>query len=126
MVAATLLYGTAWLRAIVPLVGNAALETSYALPSRLEHLGLPDGLALALAIAAFAGGFAWLLRESARGRARLGLAACLVLVTTAVSRRLVSGVGRPARRRRRGPAGVARLPRPLPVSSPTDHSGLDL
>ena len=82
VVASTLLYGTAWLRAIVPLVGNAALETSYALPSRLEHLGLPHGLALALAIAAFAGGFAWLLRESARGRARLGLAACLVLVTS--------------------------------------------
>jgi alpha-1,6-mannosyltransferase len=82
VVAATLLYGTAWLRAIAPLVGNAALETSYALPSRLERLGVPDGIALAIAIAAFAGGFAWLLRESSRGRARLGLAACLVLVTT--------------------------------------------
>ncbi len=80
--AATLLYGTDWLRAIVPLVGNAALETSYALPSRLEHLGLPAEAAFALALAAFVAGFAWLLRESARGRARLGLAACLVLATT--------------------------------------------
>ena len=79
---ATLLYGTHWLRAIVPLVGNAALETSYALPSRLEDIGLPGGLALALSIAAFVTGFAWLLRSSARGRARLGLAACLVLFTT--------------------------------------------
>jgi alpha-1,6-mannosyltransferase len=82
VVAATLLYGTDWLSAIVPLVGHAALETSYALPSRLEQVGIPDNVAFGLALAAFVGGFAWLLRESARGRARLGLAACLVLVTT--------------------------------------------
>ncbi len=82
VVAATLLYGSDWLRAIVPLIGNAALETSYALPSRLEQLGIPDRVAFALALAAFVGGFAWLLRESSRGRARLGLAACLVLATT--------------------------------------------
>jgi hypothetical protein len=80
--AATLLYGTHWLRAIVPLLGNAALETSYAVPSRLEEIGLPRGVAAGLALAAFVVGFAWLLRESARGRARLGLAACLILVTT--------------------------------------------
>ena len=81
-VAATLLYGTAWLRAIVPLVGNAVLETSYALPSRLEGIGLPAGVALGIAIALFVAGFAWLLREASAGRARLGLAACLVLATT--------------------------------------------
>ena len=79
---ATVLYGPSWPLAIFPLAGNAALETSYAFPSRLEQLGLPDGLALALAVAAFVVGFAWLLREANRGRARLGLAACLVLVTT--------------------------------------------
>ena len=39
-------------------------------------------LALGLAVAAFVAGFAWLVREAGRGRARLGLAACLVLVTT--------------------------------------------
>ena len=44
--------------------------------------GLPDSLALGLAVAAFVVGFAWLVREADRGRARLGLAACLVLVTT--------------------------------------------
>jgi alpha-1,6-mannosyltransferase len=79
---ATILYGPSWPLAIFPLAGNAALETSYAFPHRLEQLGVPDGLALGLAVAAFVIGFAWLLREASRGRARLGLAACLVLVTT--------------------------------------------
>lgn len=79
---ATVLYGPSWPLAIFPLAGNAALETSYAFPHRLEQIGVPDGLALGLAVTAFAIGFAWLLREANRGRARLGLAACLVLVTT--------------------------------------------
>ena len=43
---------------------------------------MPTGVALGLAVAAFVAGFAWLAREASRGRARLGLAACLVLVTT--------------------------------------------
>ena len=81
-VAASVLYGGAWPLAILPLAGNAALETSYAIPHRLEQLGMPDALALGLAVAVFLGGFAWLVREARRGRARLGLAACLVLVTT--------------------------------------------
>ena len=81
-VAASVLYGSAWPFAIVPLAGNAALETSYAIPHRLEQLGLPDALALGLAVAVFLAGFAWLALEAGRGRARLGLAACLVLVTT--------------------------------------------
>jgi hypothetical protein len=79
---ATVLYGGAWPLAILPLAGNAALETSYAIPHRLEQLGLPDALALGLAAAGFLAGVAWLAREAGRGRARLGLAACLVLVTT--------------------------------------------
>ena len=79
---ATVLYGPSWPLAIFPLAGNAALETSYALPHRLEQLGMPDGLALGIAVTAFVIGFAWLLREANRGRARLGLAACLVLATT--------------------------------------------
>jgi hypothetical protein len=82
VVAASVLYGGAWPRAIVPLAGNAALETSYAIPHRLEQAGVPTGVALGLAVAAFVAGFAWLAREANRGRARLGLAACLVLVTT--------------------------------------------
>ena len=77
-----MLYGFSWPLAIFPLAGNAALETSYAIPHRLEQLGLPGGLALGLAVVVFVAGFAWLVREAGRGRARLGLAACLVLVTT--------------------------------------------
>ena len=78
-----MLYGGAWPLAIFPLAGNAALETSYAIPHRLEQLGLPDDLALGAR------------DRGARRRARLArarapraggrgsaLAACLVLVTT--------------------------------------------
>ncbi len=124
--AATLLYGTAWLRAIVPLVGNAVLETRYALPSRLEHLGLPDGVALAIAVAgvrrrlclAAAGIVARASTPRARRLSRAG--------HDAVSRRLVSGLGRPAGRRRRGSAGAARLPGAVPLSHASGNSGLDL
>jgi hypothetical protein len=82
VVVASAFYGGAWPLAVFPLAGNAALETSYAIPSRLEELGLPQPLALGLAATALVAGFALLAREAARGRARLGLAACLVLVTT--------------------------------------------
>ena len=78
----TWLYGVDWLRAAEPLAGNAARETSYALPSRLEELGVPHGAALVASLAALAGGLLWLARDATRGRARLGLAACLVLATT--------------------------------------------
>ena len=81
-IVSTWLYGVDWLRAAKPLAGNAARETSYALPSRLESLGVPHGAALGLAVAVLAVGLALLAREAARGRARLGLAACLVLATT--------------------------------------------
>jgi len=78
----TWLYGFDWLRAAKPLAGNAARETSYALPSRLESLGVPHGVALGLAVVVLAVGLALLVREAAHGDARLGLAACLVLATT--------------------------------------------
>ena len=35
--------GSHWPLAIFPLAGNAALETSYAIPHRLEQLGVPHG-----------------------------------------------------------------------------------
>lgn len=79
---ATWLYGVDWLRAAEPLAGNAARETSYALPSRLEHLGLPHGVALGVSLAGLVAGLFWLARDATHGRVRLGLAACLVLVTT--------------------------------------------
>jgi len=79
---ATVRYGASWLESVAPLAENAARETSYALPARLESAGAPRALALAGAAATFLVGLAWLAREARRGRARLGLAACLVLATT--------------------------------------------
>ncbi|MGE5690435.1 MAG: glycosyltransferase 87 family protein [Pseudomonadota bacterium] len=73
-VVATILWGLGWLGAFGPLAENVAATTSYALPSRL---GLPGWVGLV----AFAAAFAWLARQAARGRARLGLAAGLMLVT---------------------------------------------
>jgi Glycosyltransferase family 87 len=75
-------YGAGWLGAFGPLARNANDETSYALPHRLEQLGVPDTGALAAAVLAFAVGYAWLALQAARGRARLGLAACFLLLAT--------------------------------------------
>ena len=79
---ATWRYGFDWLRAFGPLARNAEGQTSYALPHRVEQLGVPHGAALGLAAIALAVGLAWLAREAVRGRARLGLSACLLLATT--------------------------------------------
>jgi hypothetical protein len=79
---ATLQFGLSWLDAFGPLAGNAGGGTGYALPSRLEDLGLPRAVAVAALGLAFAAAYAWLLREAWRGRARLGLAAGLALLAT--------------------------------------------
>ncbi len=79
---ATWRYGTAWLGALGPLVDNATQRTSYALPSRLNELGIPDAIAVGAALAAFAVGYLLLARGALRGHARLGLCACLTLATT--------------------------------------------
>jgi hypothetical protein len=79
---ATWRYGLAWLDVGGPLVQNAALETSYALPHRLEQLGASDTTATVLAALALGGGLLLLARQARRGRAHLGLAACLVLAVT--------------------------------------------
>jgi glycosyl transferase family 87 len=79
---ATWRYGFDWLRAFGPLARNAEGQTSYALSHRIEQLGVPHGIALGSAALALVLGLAWLGREAIRGRARLGLAACLLLATT--------------------------------------------
>jgi len=79
---ATWRYGFDWLRAFGPLARNAEGQTSYALPHRVEQLGVPHAIALGLAAVVLAGGLAWLAREAIRGQARLGLSACLLLATT--------------------------------------------
>ena len=75
-------YGIDWLGAFGPLARNAEGQTGFALPHRLEQLGLPQTLTLALAAAVLAAGLVWLAYQALRGRARLGLAACLLLLTT--------------------------------------------
>jgi hypothetical protein len=75
-------YGLAWLDVVEPLAANATLETSYALPHRLEQLGLGGAAATATALAALAGGLGLLARDASRGRAKFGLAACLLLAVT--------------------------------------------
>ena len=79
---ATWRYGSDWLSAFGPLAKNANEETRYAVPHRLERLGVPDPVALGLLLAALAGAYAWLARQAWRGRARLALAGVLLLLAT--------------------------------------------
>jgi alpha-1,6-mannosyltransferase len=81
-VVATWRYGLDWLGALGPLVDNADRETSYALPSRVEQLGVSHGVALGAALAVFAAGLLWIARDALRGRSRVGRTACLLLATT--------------------------------------------
>ena len=81
-VVATWRYGPHWLGALGPLADNAVRKTSYALPSRLEELGLSHDVVLGLAFAALLAGLSLLVRDALGGRARLGTAACLALATT--------------------------------------------
>lgn len=80
--AATWRYGVDWLGALGPLADNASQETSYALPARLEQAGVPDAVALGLALGLLGLGLAVLARGAWNGNVRLGRAACLVLATT--------------------------------------------
>ena len=81
--AATWRYGTAWLGAAAPLARNAAEETRYALPHRLEQLGVPDGLALGLALTGAV--VAWSRGSRARRFAAVcgsGWRPCVLLLAT--------------------------------------------
>ncbi len=75
-------YGLDWLGAFGPLARNAGTETSYALPHRLEQLGLAHDVAIGLALSLLAVALALLARQALRGRARLGLTACVLLLGT--------------------------------------------
>ena len=77
--AASAQFGWHWLEAFGSLARNANRETQFALPHRLKELGIPHDVALGLLVAAFAVAYVWLLRQAWRGRARLGLAAGLLL-----------------------------------------------
>ncbi len=79
---ATWQFGWHWLEAFGPLARNANHETKFALPHRLESLGLPHPGGVVLMAVAFGAAYLWLARSAWRGRARLGLAMGLLLLAT--------------------------------------------
>jgi hypothetical protein len=78
-IAATIAFGSGWLTSLGRLTSN---ESRYAIPARLEQLGVPGRASHALAAAALGVGALWLLRQARHGRPRLALGACLLLLTT--------------------------------------------
>ena len=79
---AFVLYGTDWIRAVVPLARNFERQAIYSIPHRLSGLGISEHAAAIVLVVLFALAFAWLLAEAWRGRARLALAAGLMLLAT--------------------------------------------
>lgn len=77
---ATWRYGRSWVEAFGPLAANAGETTSFSLAGRLNAFGVPKAAGLAFGAAVFAIGFVWLARQAWRGRARVALAAGLLLV----------------------------------------------
>ena len=77
--AATVIFGWAWLTASLQ-VGSH--EARYGFPARLEQLGAPEAAAHALADFVLAAGALWLAGQARRGRPRLALAACLLVLTS--------------------------------------------
>ncbi len=122
---ATWRYGFAWLGAFGPLADNARETTSYALPARLAQHGVPEGLAIALFGLAFAAAFAWLLLSAWRGRARLALAAVLLVVCAPYVTPWYLAWVDPARSRRGGPARAGARARAHGVPAPADDSRLN-
>jgi Glycosyltransferase family 87 len=78
-VAATLAFGSPWLTAVGHLGRN---ESRFAIPVRLERLGLPDRAAHLLAVVSLLVGALLLFRQARQGRPRLALGACLLVLTT--------------------------------------------
>jgi hypothetical protein len=79
---ATWRYGWSWLDTFRVLARNANRETRFALPHRAEQLGIPSAAAIAVSAIAFVAAYAWLLRDAARGHARLALTMVAALVAT--------------------------------------------
>jgi hypothetical protein len=78
-IAATFAFGTSWLTSLGRLGHN---ESRYAIPVRLEQIGVPDRAAHLLAAGTLVVGALWLLWQARQGRTRLALGACLILLTT--------------------------------------------
>jgi hypothetical protein len=76
-------YALGWVESVVPLARNLDRQAVYSIPNRLADVtGMPEGAASIVLGVLLAVGLAWLVREAWHGRARLGLAACMLLVAT--------------------------------------------
>ncbi|HZC28864.1 MAG TPA: glycosyltransferase 87 family protein, partial [Gaiellaceae bacterium] len=78
-VVATVMFGPPWMTVELQL---AQRQSRYGLAARLAQLGMPAGGARVVSIALLAGGAVWLGRQALRGRPRLALGACLLVVTS--------------------------------------------
>ena len=72
-------FGTAWFSG---LRSFGTREATFSIPSRLAALGLGEVPAFTLSAVVLVAGGAWLLREAVRGRPRIALGACLLLLTS--------------------------------------------
>jgi hypothetical protein len=75
-------YGGEWLESFGTFSGQLRRTTSLSPARWLTGMGVSETSAIASLVALFVVGYIWLLREAWRGRARLGLCAALVLLTT--------------------------------------------
>ena len=79
---ASLRYGTHWLAVLSPVANQLHSTSSLGLPYWGDKLGFPERYAREGLLLLFALFYLWLLREAWRGRARLGLCACGLLLAT--------------------------------------------
>jgi hypothetical protein len=79
---ASLLYGDEWLRAFGPVAHDVASGSRTSVVHLLRGLGLAKGVAAGVLVALFAASYLVLVNEAKRRRARLGLAAGLLLLAT--------------------------------------------
>src|SRR5207237_2917333 len=75
-------YGTHWLAVLSPVANQLHSTSSLGLPYWGDKLGFPERYARDGLLLLFALFYLWLLREAWRGRARLGLCACGLLLAT--------------------------------------------
>jgi hypothetical protein len=81
-VAASVAYGSAWLHVLSPVANQLHTPSSLGLAYWASRLGFPQRYAVDGLLLGFVLVYLWLLREAWLGRARLGLAACALLLAT--------------------------------------------
>jgi hypothetical protein len=79
---ASIRYGAHWLGVLSPVANQLHSTSSLGLPYWGDKLGFPERYARDGLLLAFALFYLWLLWEAWRGRARLALAACGLLLAT--------------------------------------------